>query len=95
MADYRDGQSKIMTLKAVEFIRRFLQHVLPSGLVKIRHFGWLANRGRKQNLALCRRLLNARPTPIPTLPEPKADHRMAAAVSSSRTAGKAYASGDR
>ena len=45
-----------MTLDAVEFIRRFLLHVLPSGLVRIRHFGFLANRVRKQKLisaALC------------------------------------------
>jgi len=71
--DYRDGQSKIMTLTAVEFLRRFLQHVLPSGLVKIRHFGWLANRGRKQNLALCHRLLDARPKPASTTPDQKPD----------------------
>jgi hypothetical protein len=36
-----------MTIGAVEFLRRFLQHVLPPGFVKIRHFGWLANRCRK------------------------------------------------
>ena len=71
--DFRDGQSKIMTVSAVEFLRRFLQHVLPSGLVKIRHFGWLANRSRKPNLALCRRLLEARPIPAPAMPEPKPD----------------------
>jgi hypothetical protein len=58
--DYADGsQSKMMTLGAVEFIRRFLLHVLPSGLVRIRHFGFLANRKRKQKLALCRALLPA------------------------------------
>jgi hypothetical protein len=43
-----------MKLDAVEFIRRFLLHVLPSGFVKIRHFGLLANRNRRQALALCR-----------------------------------------
>jgi hypothetical protein len=48
-----------MTLDAVEFIRRFLLHVLPSGFVKIRHFGLLANRNRRQALALCRIHLNA------------------------------------
>jgi hypothetical protein len=37
-----------MTLDAIEFIRRFLLHVLPSGFVKIRHFGLLANRSRRQ-----------------------------------------------
>ena len=48
-----------MTLDAVEFIRRFLLHVLPAGFVKIRHFGLLANRNRRQALALCRLHLNA------------------------------------
>ena len=48
-----------MTLDAVEFIRRFLLHVLPSGFVKIRHFGLLANRNRRQALALCRFHLHA------------------------------------
>jgi hypothetical protein len=61
--DYADGnQSKTMTLDAVEFIRRFLLHVLPSGFVRIRHFGFLANRNRTKKLALCRSLLPARPT---------------------------------
>jgi hypothetical protein len=51
-----------MTLKAEEFIRRFLLHVLPKGLVKIRHFGFLANRCRRKRVQLCRRLLEPRPT---------------------------------
>ena len=56
--DYaQQGQRKIMTLDAVEFMRRFLLHVLPSGLVRIRQFGFLANRFRTQNLRLCRGLL--------------------------------------
>jgi hypothetical protein len=58
--DYSAGnQTKTMTLEAVEFIRRFLLHVLPSGFVHIRHFGFLANRNRKEKLALCRSLLAA------------------------------------
>ena len=58
--DYAAGnQTKTMTLEAVEFIRRFLLHVLPSGFVHIRHFGFLANRRRKAMLALCRSLLPA------------------------------------
>jgi hypothetical protein len=58
--DYAAGnQAKTMTLDAVEFIRRFLLHVLPSGFVHIRHFGFLANRKRKEKLALCRSLLGA------------------------------------
>jgi|ERR1700688_10735 Putative transposase/Transposase zinc-binding domain len=63
--DYAAGnQTKTMTLEAVEFIRRFLVHVLPSGFVHIRHFGFLANRNRKEKLALCRSLLSA-PQAVP------------------------------
>jgi hypothetical protein len=62
--DYADqNQSKTMTLEAVEFMRRFLLHVLPRGFVRIRQFGFLANRVRKEKLALCRSLLNA-PSPV-------------------------------
>jgi hypothetical protein len=50
---------KLMTLDAVEFLRRFLLHVLPTGLVRIRQFGFLANRVRKSKLDLCRTLLAA------------------------------------
>ena len=55
------SQTKLMTLDAVEFLRRFLLHVLPTGLVRIRQFGFLANRVRKYKLELCRTLLAARP----------------------------------
>jgi len=56
--DYADGhQQKTMTLDAVEFLRRFLQHVLPKGFLKIRHFGLLANRQRQEKLQRSRRLL--------------------------------------
>jgi Putative transposase len=56
--DYADDQRrKTMTLSAFEFLRRFLQHVLPSGFVKIRHYGLLANRYREANLRVCRTLL--------------------------------------
>ena len=47
-----------MVLNAVEFIRRFLQHVLPSGFVRIRHYGLLAHRHRQENLIRCRTLLS-------------------------------------
>ena len=56
-----NNRSAVMALDAVEFIRRFLLHVLPSGFVKIRHFGLLANRNRRQALALCRGHLHATP----------------------------------
>jgi hypothetical protein len=56
--DYKDGnKQKRMTLDALEFIRRFLLHVLPHGFVRIRHYGFLANPRREQNLSLCRQLL--------------------------------------
>ncbi len=56
--DYRDGAKwKTTSLEGIEFIRRFLLHVLPSGFMKIRHYGLLANRFRKEKLALCRELL--------------------------------------
>jgi len=61
--DYADGDRvKIMTLAAEEFIRRFLLHVVPGGFVRIRHFGFLANRTRRAKLARCRALL-AQPAP--------------------------------
>src|SRR6266852_928454 len=59
------SRNKTMTLDAVEFIRRFLLHVLPAGMVRIRHFGFLANRVRKQKLIQCRALLAASAAPIP------------------------------
>lgn len=56
--DYADGdKQKTMTLKAQEFIRRFLIHVLPDRYVRIRHFGLLGNRRCKDNISLCRELL--------------------------------------
>jgi Putative transposase/Transposase zinc-binding domain len=51
------NKQKVMTLDALEFMRRFLLHVLPRGFVKIRHFGFLANRERRHTLPLCSALL--------------------------------------
>lgn len=66
--DYADhNQTKTMTLQAVEFMRRFLLHVLPRGFVRIRQFGFLAHRIRKEKLALCRSLLNS-PVTSPAIP---------------------------
>jgi len=62
--DYRDKSNpdrprhKTMTLAADEFMRRFLLHVLPMGFHRIRHFGLIANNGRRDKLALVRELLN-------------------------------------
>jgi hypothetical protein len=66
----RAGEPATMTLKAEEFIRRFLMHVLPKGFVKVRHFGFLANRCRRENVALCRKLLAASSTVLPDLTPP-------------------------
>ncbi len=56
--DYAHGNRKrVMKLSANEFVRRFLLHVLPSGLVRIRHYGILSNRHRHEDLARCRELL--------------------------------------
>jgi hypothetical protein len=52
---------RTMTLDADEFIRRFLIHVLPQSFAKIRYFGFLANRYRRDRLSICRRLLNTPP----------------------------------
>lgn len=58
--DYADeAKQKVMTLEVPEFIRRFLLHVLPDRFVKIRHYGLLANRKRKDNITLCRVLLGS------------------------------------
>ena len=76
----RASEPATMTLKAEEFIRRFLLHVVPKGFVKIRHFGFLANRGRCDNVLLCRELLASSSTRPPGLApadshsdEPEAD----------------------
>jgi Putative transposase len=60
-----------ITLKAEEFIRRFLLHVLPKGFVKVRHFGFPANRCRRENVVLCRKLLAANSTVLPDLTPPR------------------------
>lgn len=55
--DYKDdSKTKMLTLEGVEFIRRFMMHILPKGFVKIRHYGLLGNRNKKTKLELCRKL---------------------------------------
>jgi Putative transposase len=62
--DYRhESKNKVMQLDAHEFVRRFLLHVLPPGLQRIRHYGLLANRTRQVKLQRCRELLGG-PTPM-------------------------------
>jgi hypothetical protein len=71
--DYAEGRKqKILRLDIDEFIRRFLLHVLPKSFVRIRHYGLLANRSRRQKIAHCRALLSAPEPEEPvkqTLPE--------------------------
>jgi len=54
-----DDEIKKMTLDAHEFIRRFLLHVLPKGLIKIRYFGFLAHTNKKKDIPLIRKLINS------------------------------------
>jgi hypothetical protein len=54
---------RTLTLSNEEFLRRFLQHVLPTGFPRIRYFGWLANRKRSDSLSICRKLTACQPPP--------------------------------
>lgn len=72
--DYRHhGKTKVMTLAADEFMRRFLLHAVPDGFHRIRHLGFLANGNRTEKLAICRALL-AVPKPEPVPPESYREH---------------------
>ena len=62
-----NNRSSVMRLDAVEFIRRFLLHVLPTAFVKIRHYGLLANRSRRRALDLCRAHLHPTTVDLATL----------------------------
>ena len=63
--DYKDGgKSKVMTLEAAEFSRRFLLHVLPDRFVKIRHYGLLCSRNIKSKLNKCLRLTGNKSLPL-------------------------------
>ena len=55
--DYRNNQSKIMKLERGYLIRRFLMHILPKGLMRIRHYGLLANHCRRKSLEIIRTIL--------------------------------------
>jgi hypothetical protein len=82
------GRQGTMTLDAVEFVRRFLTHVLPSGFMRVRHYGLLANRHRREKLARCRELLGMAVTPqadtAPTDPDPVAPPAPEVAVTPTR-----------
>jgi len=74
--DYRDeNRQKVMTLDAGEFIRRFLIHVLPEGFQRIRYYGFMGNRYRKQKLARCRELLGMKQSDTPAKPKEGRDYR--------------------
>jgi Putative transposase/Transposase zinc-binding domain len=74
--DYADNnEQKIMTLTADEFIRRFLLHVLPLGMQRIRYYGLLGNRHRTENLARCRELLKTPAPPSPSEESSPRDYR--------------------
>jgi hypothetical protein len=66
-----DNKVKLITLGVNEFIRRFLLHVLPKSYMRIRHFGFLANKSKKVALTRCRELLNCQPQ-VPPLERPDA-----------------------
>jgi hypothetical protein len=76
--DYAHGnKQRVMTLDAVEFLRRFFLHVPPRGFVRIRHYGLLSNRFRKQLLPLAQELLAAQghqQLPPPPPPDPDLWH---------------------
>jgi hypothetical protein len=70
--DYAHGnRRKVLALAPAEFIRRFLLHVLPTGFMRIRHYGILANRAKRQKLALARAALNHLPASAPVPAEPE------------------------
>ena len=57
--DYRDGRHKVMELDGVELLRRFLLHVLPPGFMRVRYYGFLANRCRRERLTRIRQAIAA------------------------------------
>ena len=68
--DYAHGnRRKVMALEPQEFIRRFLMHVLPAGFMRIRHYGLLANRAKREKLAAARAALGQPPSCAPAKAE--------------------------
>ena len=65
--DYRDNKEKVMTLEGTEFLRRFCQHILPKGFVRIRHYGILSATRR----SLLRKLQQAFGIIVPVIKEKK------------------------
>jgi Putative transposase/Transposase zinc-binding domain len=74
--DYRQhNHAKVMTLSAEEFVRRFLLHVLPTGLQRIRYYGFLGNCHRTEKLTRCRQLLG-QAAPVSCLSPLRLDYRL-------------------
>jgi len=67
--DYRDGRHKVMDLDGTELLRRFLLHVLPQGFMRVRHYGFLANRCRRARLGQIRQAIAAQAA----VPKPQTD----------------------
>jgi len=67
--DYRDGKDKVMQVTALEFIRRFLLHVLPKRFYKIRYYGLLSSRHRQTKLARCQEIFGVTRQPEATPPK--------------------------
>jgi hypothetical protein len=67
------NEQKLLSLSLDEFLRRFLLHVLPKGFVRIRHFGFLANRRRATTLPLCFPLLGSVPQATPEVTATSSD----------------------
>jgi Putative transposase/Transposase zinc-binding domain len=83
--DYaRGGRERIVTVSVLEFVRRFLRHVLPAGFVRIRHYGLLSNRHRREKLALCRELLGTAVTSDAELPGASAPAARPTAITPTR-----------
>ena len=61
--DYRDNQNKFMSLDKQEFLRRFEYHILPARFVRIRHYGFLSNRGKVKRLLVLRASMGLKPNP--------------------------------
>jgi hypothetical protein len=71
--DYRDGRWKVMALDAEVLIQRFLLHILPRGLVRIRHYGFLANACRAKKLPRLRQAIAETRQAMPEAGEPEPD----------------------
>jgi hypothetical protein len=64
----RGGRQGTSSLSGLEFVERYMQHVLPRGMVRIRYYGLLSNRERRKHLRRCRELIGVSSEPVPTEP---------------------------